>query len=67
MVQQYVRGQEVSLGCGTLILIALIVAIFSNGGGHQVDTATLMNKLNDVERDIKQLQQKMDELNRKVK
>jgi hypothetical protein len=26
------KGQEVSLGCGTLILIALIVLIFGRGG-----------------------------------
>jgi hypothetical protein len=30
------RGQAVSLGCGTLILIALIVLFFSNRGHDEV-------------------------------
>jgi hypothetical protein len=31
------RSQEVSLGCGTLILIALIVLIFSNRGSGKLE------------------------------
>jgi hypothetical protein len=38
---QLVKGQEVSLGCGTLILIAIIVMIFSGQGGNGNDTHRL--------------------------
>lgn len=31
------EGQEVSLGCGTLILIALIVLIFGRGGTKDLE------------------------------
>lgn len=32
-----VQGQEVSLGCGTLILIALIVLIFGRSGTRDLE------------------------------
>ncbi len=32
------RTQTINLGCGTLILIAVIVAIFSNSGSKYVDS-----------------------------
>jgi hypothetical protein len=43
-----IKGQEVSLGCGTLILIAVIVMIFSRGG------------TGDLEREIKSLRSQVD-------
>lgn len=45
-----VHGQEVSLGCGTLILIAIIVMIFSRGG------------INDLEREVERLRSDIREL-----
>lgn len=47
-------GQEVSLGCGTLILIALIVLIFGRG-----DTS-------DLEREVKGLRSEVGELKKAV-
>ena len=44
------KGQEVSLGCGTLILIALIVMFFSGRG------------IGDVKREIRQLQSEVRQL-----
>jgi hypothetical protein len=48
------KGQEVSLGCGTLILIALIVLIFSQTG-----TGTL-------EREVRGLRSEVTELKKAV-
>lgn len=48
------RGQGVSLGCGTLILIALIVLFFSNRGQD------------DLEREIRQLRSEVGELRKSV-
>jgi hypothetical protein len=45
-----VQQQEVSLGCGTLILIALIVLIFGRGG------------TDDMERELKGLRAEVNEL-----
>lgn len=47
---QLVKGQEVSLGCGTLILIALIVIIFGGRGDG------------DAEREIRQLRDSVERL-----
>ncbi|HMP01650.1 MAG TPA: hypothetical protein PKD86_11125 [Gemmatales bacterium] len=44
------RTQQVSLGCGTLILIALIVLIFSGGGTR------------DLEREVQGLRSEVGEL-----
>jgi cell division protein FtsB len=48
------RSQTVSLGCGTLILIALIVLIFSNRG------------VDDLEREIKQMHTEIGALKQSV-
>ncbi len=48
------KGQEVSLGCGTLILIALIVLIF---GGRGTD---------DLQRDVRALRSEVGELRKSV-
>jgi len=39
----------VQLGCGTLILIALIVAIFSQGG-HRNELRSIQNRLDRIEK-----------------
>lgn len=49
-----VRGQEVSLGCGTLILIAVIVLIFGRAG------------TGDVEREVRGLRSEVGELKKAV-
>jgi hypothetical protein len=48
------KGQEVSLGCGTLILIALIVLIFGRGG------------TGDLEREAQGLRSEVGELRKAV-
>ena len=48
------RSHQVSLGCGTLILIALIVLIFSGRG------------VDDVEREVRGLRTDIDELTKSV-
>ena len=48
------KSQQVSLGCGTLILIALIVMIFTNRGGD------------DLEREIQSLRGEIGELKQTV-
>ena len=48
-------GARVSLGCGTLILIAIIVAMFSRGG-DETDAIRALRK------DIQALEQKIDRL-----
>ena len=49
------QNQKVQLGCGTLILIAIIVAIFSGG-----------NQEKKLRNDIRELHEKVDRLERKI-
>lgn len=68
--ENFVKGQQVSLGCGTLILIALIVLIFSGRGVRDVrrdvralrsEVAELKKSIDAQAAEIKVLQQKIDE------
>lgn len=52
------EDRKVSLGCGTLILIALIVLIFGN--------ANRSNDFADVERELQKLQSEISQLHRAV-
>jgi hypothetical protein len=49
----------VNLGCGSLILIAIIVAICSGGGG-------LSNHLDRLDTDVQKLEKKIDQLGKAV-
>jgi outer membrane murein-binding lipoprotein Lpp len=49
----------VNLGCGSLILIALIVAVCSGGGG-------LANKMERLDTDVQKLEKKIDKLEKAV-
>jgi hypothetical protein len=49
----------VNLGCGSLILIALIVAICSGGGG-------LSDKIERLDRDVQMLEKRIDRLGKAV-
>jgi hypothetical protein len=53
---------KVQLGCGTLIIIALIVMLFSGGN----DSRKLRGQLDDVNRKLDRLEKKLDELSQKV-
>lgn len=68
--QGLVQGQGVSLGCGTLILIALIVMMFSGGGAGDLkrDVRALRSEVTELKKsvdaqsaEIKALRQKIDE------
>lgn len=50
------RGQAVSLGCGTLILIALIVLFFSNRGKDD-----LMREIGALRSEIRDLRKTVEE------
>jgi hypothetical protein len=58
------RQTQVTLGCGTLVLIALIVMFFS--GKPLTDLSPVLNRLNEVDRKLDRLQDKLDELSRKL-
>ena len=49
---------KVQLGCGTLIIIALIVMFFSGGSGRA--------QLSDVERKLDAIEKKIDDLSQKI-
>jgi hypothetical protein len=64
------RNEQVSLGCGTLILIALIVLFFSGRGvddlerqvhGLRADVAELKKVIEAQTNKIQQLQKKVDQ------
>jgi hypothetical protein len=48
------RDRAVSLGCGTLILIALIVLIFSRGGDSEIksEISSLRTEVNELRQAI---------------
>ena len=63
------RGRSVSLGCGTLIIIALIVLIFSNNAPEKLDDGiqTLQqqveaqsNELREIRRALQHIEDHMD-------
>ena len=53
---------KVQLGCGTLIIIAIIVMLFSGGS----DSRKLRGQLDDVNRKLDRLEKKVDELSQKL-
>jgi len=52
----------VQLGCGTLIVIALIVMIFSGGR----DTDKILKSVNELNAKVERLEQKIDELSKRA-
>lgn len=57
--ERLVRGQEVSLGCGTLILIAVIVMIFSNRG-EKAALEPVLRKLDAIEKKLDDMEHRME-------
>jgi hypothetical protein len=54
---QYQPAQRgVSLGCGTLILIAIIVAMFSRSGDESKSIRALQNDIQKLQRTVEMLQ-----------
>ncbi len=58
-----IASNKAELGCGTLILIALIVMIFSNCGNRVSD---LRNDVQELTKQVNVLQQKVDSLTQAV-
>jgi len=54
---------SVSLGCGTLILIAIIVAIFSNGSDISSDIQRLRSEVQELTKEVKDLRAVIDTRN----
>jgi len=54
--------QKATLGCGTLILIAIIVAIFSNSGSKDVERG-----LDDLRRDVQNLKKSIDAQSQQIR
>jgi hypothetical protein len=59
------KGQEVSLGCGTLILIAIIVLTFSRSGIGDVEDQ-VRGLRTDVGNEVRGLRTEMDELKKAI-
>jgi outer membrane murein-binding lipoprotein Lpp len=57
------KGQEVNLGCGAVIIIAIIVAVCSGAG--KTDLEPVMRKLDQLDQRIQALEKKVDEINKK--
>jgi hypothetical protein len=58
-----VKGQEVNLGCGALIIIAIIVAVCSGTG--RTDLSPVLNRLDKMEQRMQAIEKKLDELSKK--
>ena len=55
--------QRASLGCGSFILIALIVLIFSNASGsNRTDLTPVLKKLNEIENRIERLERQLKDV-----
>ncbi len=59
-----VRGQEVSLGCGTLVLIALIVMFF---GGHGSAPTSVQNEIGGLRGEVAALKKAVEAQTAEVK
>ena len=62
MSEQLTGDNRVQLGCGTLIIIALIVMIFS--GGKDVDK--VQRRLDDMSRQLDRMETKVDALSKQL-
>jgi hypothetical protein len=60
----FAKGQEVSLGCGTLLLIAFIVALCSGAG--KTDLGPVTSRLDEMQGRLQRLETKLDELSKKL-
>ncbi len=57
----------VSLGCGTLILIAIIVSMFSGRGGDPNDIDTIRSDVGAIRQNIQALTTKVDAIDTAVR
>jgi outer membrane murein-binding lipoprotein Lpp len=56
------NSQKVGLGCGTFILIAIIVLIFGNAGNEELsqDIQQLRQQVSDLTSSVQQLESKLE-------
>ena len=59
---EYHTDNKVQLGCGTLVIIALIVMFFSGGR----DSEKLRTRIDDLQQTVERLEKKIDRLSQKV-
>ena len=58
-------GQRVSLGCGTLVLIAVIVLVFSNSDrGDRANMAPVLQKLEKIEGQLEKFESQLEDIER---
>ena len=62
-------SQKASLGCGTLILIAIIVLIFGNAGNEELsqDMQQLRQQVSGLDSSVQQLETALQEQSRQLK
>jgi uncharacterized protein YlxW (UPF0749 family) len=60
------RVQKVQLGCGTLILIALIVLLFSNSGNRNISVDRLETEVRDTRAEVTSLKSEVIDLQRAI-
>ena len=56
------NNTQVTLGCSTLILIAIIVSMFSNSGGNSDEVRRLKNSIQNLESKIDRMSQDIKQL-----
>ncbi len=63
------NSQKVGLGCGTFILIAIIVLIFGNAGNEELgqDIRQLRREVSDLTSAVQQLESKLEEQSEQLK
>ncbi|MGJ8726144.1 MAG: hypothetical protein ACSHYB_16430 [Roseibacillus sp.] len=57
---------KVGLGCGTLIIIALIVLVFSNAGNEEEEFKELSQKLDSIESSLKSLEKDVSQMKKRL-
>ena len=57
---------KVGLGCGTLIIIALIVLVFSNAGDDEEEFRKLNEKLDSMESSLKSLERDVSGIDKRL-
>jgi uncharacterized protein YoxC len=63
------KDNKVSLGCGTLILIVLIVMLFGNVGSQQLEPQiqSLQSSMQNLERQLEEMERDMEQQTRHIK
>ena len=62
------HSQQATLGCGTLILIGIVVILVTHGGFGEIDDSVsrLRNSVDGLRVEVQQLEQKIDKLTERL-